>query len=355
VRLRASLGPAVVALAAAVVAGTTGALLAPAGALVGLRDAEARQEALEDALGDVTVDLEAREEQIESVEQELAGLGDQDRALQDEYESVRQQLALRARAAFMTGGGTVFEAVISGDGPGAAVERAALLDALALGDSGSLETAAALRTRIEQTRQLREGLLSELEALRTEFEADLVVLNRELEAAASEVRTLELLSRRQRDIDLPWLQGIYSCPVGDPVVFRDTWGDPRSGGRSHKGVDMFAAHGTPVYAIVAGRITRMNNNGLGGISLYMFGDDGNEYYYTHLQGYAAGVGVGDRVGPGDLVAYNGSSGNADAFAPHVHFQVHPGGGAPVNPYPYAAAACGRWQPGQSARGGAPGR
>ena len=85
----------------------------------------------------------------------------------------------------------------------------------------------------------------------------------------------------------------------------------------------------------------MRNSGLGGITLYMFGDDGNEYYYAHLQGYANGVRVGMRVAAGDLIAYNGSSGNASASAPHLHFEVHPGGGRAVNPYPYAARACGR--------------
>ena len=136
------------------------------------------------------------------------------------------------------------------------------------------------------------------------------------------------------------INGNLACPVGNPVAFSDTWGAPRSGGRRHQGVDMMARHGTPVYAITAGKITRMNSSGLGGISLYMYGDDGNQYYYTHLQGYAD-VSSGQRVAAGTLIAYVGSTGNASASAPHLHFEVHPGGGSAVNPYPYAARACGR--------------
>ena len=77
----------------------------------------------------------------------------------------------------------------------------------------------------------------------------------------------------------------------------------------------------------------MNSGGLGGISLYMFGEDGNEYFYTHLQGYADETYVGRYVDAGDLVAYNGSTGNADASAPHLHFEVHPGGGSSRQPVP----------------------
>jgi murein DD-endopeptidase MepM/ murein hydrolase activator NlpD len=71
--------------------------------------------------------------------------------------------------------------------------------------------------------------------------------------------------------------------------------------------------------------------------LYLQGDDGNEYYYAHLSRYFAHT--GQRVQAGELIAYNGQSGNAAATAPHLHFEVHPGGGTPVNPYPWVTRAC----------------
>jgi murein DD-endopeptidase MepM/ murein hydrolase activator NlpD len=129
-----------------------------------------------------------------------------------------------------------------------------------------------------------------------------------------------------------------SCPVSKPYSFVDSWGAPRSGGRTHKGTDIMNPLGNTVHAIVDGVVTRQTNSSLGGISLYLRGDDGNEYYYAHLMRYASAV--GQRVKAGELIAINGQTGNARFTAPHVHFEVHPGGGAPIDPYPYVKAACG---------------
>jgi murein DD-endopeptidase MepM/ murein hydrolase activator NlpD len=128
-----------------------------------------------------------------------------------------------------------------------------------------------------------------------------------------------------------------SCPVSKPYTFIDSWGAPRSGGRAHKGTDIMNPMGNKVHAIVDGVISRQSYSSLGGISLYLWGDDGNEYYYAHLSRYASHT--GQRVKAGELIAYNGATGNAAWTGPHVHFEVHPGGGSPVNPYPYVRAAC----------------
>lgn len=316
-------------------------LVLPAQARSELDAARELREQIEGQLSSTTGDLEGLEEEIAAVERSIEALNEQDAQLRAELAVVSDQLAARARSAFMRGGGGTFEAVISGDDPGDAIERAALLEALAMRDAGSLEAADALRTRLDQTRELREGRVAELDQLRATLESEVALLNERLDQAASQVRTLELKARRQREVQAAFMNGIYSCPVGNPVFFVDTWGAGRSGGRSHQGVDMMSPHGTPIYAIHAGRVTRMKTGGLGGIVLYMYGDDGNEYYYAHLQGYAGGIGVGSRVEAGDLIAYNGSTGNASASAPHLHFEVHPGGGRAVNPYPYVARACGR--------------
>ena len=128
-----------------------------------------------------------------------------------------------------------------------------------------------------------------------------------------------------------------SCPVSRPFSFVDSWGAPRSGGRAHKGVDIMNPMGNKVHAIVDGVISRQNYNSLGGISLYLQGDDGNEYYYAHLSKYASRT--GQRVKAGELIAYNGATGNAAWSGPHVHFELHPGGSGAINPYPFVNAAC----------------
>lgn len=125
--------------------------------------------------------------------------------------------------------------------------------------------------------------------------------------------------------------GGITCPVPS-ATFVDTWGAPRSGGRSHEGVDMMAANGAPVYAPASGTVEHREVS-LGGLSFYVYGDNGDTYFGTHMSGYAGG----GHVEAGALIGYVGATGNAGT--PHLHFEIHPGGGSPVNPYPATAAAC----------------
>lgn len=136
----------------------------------------------------------------------------------------------------------------------------------------------------------------------------------------------------------PLADGMY-CPVAGPVEFTDDWGDPRSGGRSHKGNDLFADHGTPLVAIEDGVITSGTDTdeGLGGISLWLTGSSGTDYYYAHNANNA--VSIGSAVRAGQVIAYVGNTGNARTTASHLHLQVHPGGGDPVDPFPLVSTLC----------------
>ncbi|MFZ6002566.1 MAG: LysM peptidoglycan-binding domain-containing protein [Actinomycetota bacterium] len=128
--------------------------------------------------------------------------------------------------------------------------------------------------------------------------------------------------------------GPLRCPVQGAMRHMNDWGFPRSGGRFHEGNDLFAARGTPVVAVVGGTAVQ-KVGAIGGKQVKLLGDDGTSYYYTHLDGF----GPAGRVKAGDLIGYVGSTGNAAGSSPHVHFEVHPGGGAAVNPFPLVAAAC----------------
>ena len=133
--------------------------------------------------------------------------------------------------------------------------------------------------------------------------------------------------------------GSFICPfTPGKTSFRDTWGAPRSGGRRHKGVDMFAAWNERMFAVVSGTVS-IANYGLGGKVVWLNGSDGNGYYYAHLSDWA--VSNGQRVSQGQVIGYNGDSGNARGGSPHLHFEIHPGGRgrAAVNPTPTVAAAC----------------
>lgn len=130
----------------------------------------------------------------------------------------------------------------------------------------------------------------------------------------------------------------FLCPVEGGGNFINDWGFPRSGGRTHKGTDMFAPRGTPVVAVGDGVVT-LRDYDLGGIAAFVRADHGATYYYAHLDAYAPGIANGQRISRGDVIGFVGNTGNAIATSPHLHFQVHPNHGAAVNPYPTLRRHC----------------
>jgi murein DD-endopeptidase MepM/ murein hydrolase activator NlpD len=133
------------------------------------------------------------------------------------------------------------------------------------------------------------------------------------------------------------VRGTWVCPVQGAVSFRDDFGEPRSGGRRHKGNDMFAATGTALVAVTSGSVM-FQGDPLGGLAAYVNGKDGNTYYYAHLHDYVGGA---RSVKAGELIGHVGNSGNADGGPSHLHFEIRVGGpnGGAVDPYPTLAAHC----------------
>lgn len=136
----------------------------------------------------------------------------------------------------------------------------------------------------------------------------------------------------------------FVFPVAGDTEFIDSWGYPRMTGTAsahwHQGADLFADHGTPLIAAENGVVERVGVGSLGGNKLWVAGDSGNGYYYAHLSAFAPGVHDGQRVRAGELVGFVGDTGNARGTSPHLHFEIHPGGIGPVNPYPLLRAAYG---------------
>lgn len=124
-----------------------------------------------------------------------------------------------------------------------------------------------------------------------------------------------------------------SMPVEGVSASRvaNTWGAPRSGGRRHEGLDIFAPRGTPVLSATEGVVTRVGTNNLGGQVVWVLGPAGQRHYYAHLDSYAD-IAVGDRVQPGTVLGTVGNTGNARGTPPHLHYGVYGSSGA-FNPYP----------------------
>lgn len=111
----------------------------------------------------------------------------------------------------------------------------------------------------------------------------------------------------------------------------DSWGDGRSGGRSHEGIDIMAARGTPIVSPTKAIVSSIGFGANGGNYVYTINPGGERFYYAHLDSYAEGLTEGKVLEAGDLIGHVGNSGNASGGAPHLHFGIYQGGAS--NPYP----------------------
>ena len=125
------------------------------------------------------------------------------------------------------------------------------------------------------------------------------------------------------------------CPVAGSTYAFD-WGFPRAdGARFHEGIDMMAPAGTPILAPTDGKVTYGSSN-VSGKFATLKGSNGWQYYSAHLSKTAKG----GKVAAGDVIGYVGNTGDAKGGAPHLHLEIRPLDGRPINPYPVITAACG---------------
>jgi peptidoglycan LD-endopeptidase LytH len=139
-----------------------------------------------------------------------------------------------------------------------------------------------------------------------------------------------------------WVPTLMAPPIAGLSAkdLHDTF-DQRRGLAKHEAIDIMEPRGTPVRAVVDGTIARLFLSKPGGNTIYLFDGDGVFcYYYGHLDHYASNLREGMRVSHGQVIAYVGSTGDADPSAPHLHFTIFKLGlerhwwrGTPVNPYP----------------------
>lgn len=158
------------------------------------------------------------------------------------------------------------------------------------------------------------------------LESQRMTYERELAALAPALDELGQLTE-------PYGIEVGAFPVDElRKMFWDDWHQPRSGGRRHLGTDMLAQIGVPLRAIEDSVFERYSGGGLGGLSIYLVGDSGARYFYTHLDSAEEFV-EGERIYAGEIVGINGDDGNARGV-PHLHLQIAPDGETGwENPFP----------------------
>ena len=335
------------------------ALVAAAGS--GARGDE-ELDALEARMDELQADLDATTERIEElraerehVQERIVEIELEMSRIEDRQERLDDQAEARARSLYKQGSVGMFEALVAAEDFGDLLERAELAEHVsshsnavfyrlardqeeltALGEELE-ERRAELSTTTADLEDAGDELLAKFEEVSDEYEelkkqlaAARREAAREAAAAASPTTSAPAVSPSG---DAPSGGGGKACPVNGPVSFIDSWGAPRDG-HTHVGVDMMADYGTPLVAIVSGTVSSGWSD-TGGNMIFLSGDDGNSYWYLHNE---TNIVTSGHVTAGQQIATVGDTGNAVGI-PHLHFEYHPGGGGPVNPYPLVAAIC----------------
>ena len=325
-------------------------------------NAKAEEERALEALRAADAELEEGLEELERITGELYNvrwrierLGEAIQEYGDNVTSLEERARLLVVEAYTTGGRNLVTQAFSAGTIQELITSQALYDAAAERDLSQLDQLAVISRQMDRLTDelaVKESEVSQLEAEQAaqveklaEIQARAEKLYAEAEAKyADAVAKYKAEQRRLAAIraarssgpaaGVPAATRNSSCPFPGSS-FINSWGYPRSGGRTHKGTDMIGAYNAPLYAMASGSL-RLNSHYLGGIQVYLYGDDGITYYYAHLSKYAPGISNGQRVSRGQHIGFNGTSGNASVAHLHLGMIV---GGTYVNPYPTVRAAC----------------
>ncbi|WP_072774354.1 M23 family metallopeptidase [Desulfitobacterium chlororespirans] len=172
---------------------------------------------------------------------------------------------------------------------------------------------------------------------------DIVWKNTEIQISEDVVQ--QILGRRQILLTYPFYEpGRFAFPVIGQVWYMDTFGADREGGvRRHEGTDIFGAEGIPIISVGNGKVEKLGWNRLGGERVGVRGEDGNYYYYAHLNTINPQLQEGQEVRKGDFLGTLGHTGDALTTPDHLHFGIELPNGEWVNPYPFLYI----WQQSQS--------
>ena len=307
---------------------------------------------LQARMDDLQGELNAAQERIEELRTEQGLLqrrmktaDERVQELKSQQGKLRTDVTRRAQELYMTGNSDMLEALLGSADIGDLMDRTEALSQVSMDDTGAFIRLARSEDELERLNEQMVADRARLTAAEERLAEENDLLQSRFEEVSAEYERLKAALVKTAPAPAPQAAagpapvvrstGGMFCPVAGAVSFVDSWGAPRSDGRSHEGTDMMAAYGTPVAAITSGTITYAAYGDTGGNMIFMTGDDGNQYWYMHNQENFV---TGGRVSAGQIIASVGDTGNA-AGTSHVHFEYHPGGGAPVNPYPLVASLC----------------
>lgn len=317
------------------------------------REQLAEYRAAQTAFEDAAMEYEEALNDVEFLERKQDRIQDSVDAHEEDLVTVQDKLEEQAVQMYMMGGFNNPGIIFSASSVDQVMTTSEFLSSATLGGQDSINDLIAARGELTR---YQDDLVVVHEELKVAEASTLDIMNRQEDAMAAEQAAYAKLSGRCKDLQVQYDKeqaeakaraaqrargsiqvGAFICPLPrGHTSFIDSWGFARSGGRRHKGVDMFASRGTPIYAVQAGT-ARTSNNGLGGRSVHLSANSGFRYYYAHLDSWAF-TGT-KKVAQGEVVGYVGDTGNARGGSPHLHFEIRPGGGAAVNPYPTVRAAC----------------
>lgn len=289
---------------------------------------------LRQQLADLAKKHERSQDEVAGLERKSKALDRKVAATKKRIADSRDRIAQAAKTTYTTGGAdTTMVAFTSEEAPERVIQRLTTLSALSNTDDDRIRRAHRDRERLAE----QQAKLARAKKRAFAAEKNLADERKELNAALLEAARAQDQRGDDRASRASTRNG-GACPVGDPVQISDTWGASRSGGRAHEGTDMLAPMGTPIYAVEDGTVSRAGTDGLGGVVIILKGESGDSYYYAHNRENL--VGGGATVKAGQHIANVGMSGNAQGTVPHLHFERWPGGGEPVNPYPFVQTLCG---------------
>jgi murein DD-endopeptidase MepM/ murein hydrolase activator NlpD len=299
---------------------------------VNLRGARASAVARQAAYADAVARRTQLEKDLALLQDRVGQLATSARQAVLDLAAAKKDLTARAVDAYVRGNG--YDAAPADLGPEAGPEsqRQAMLGVIVDRDRAAVVRVRDLQAKVtvdqaQTAKQLTDSQSQLEQAKIDEAQSQLDLFDAKLDLAVSSVGGTLVIHG-------------FVFPVADPHTFQEDFGDPRLPGTEfahfHEGCDVVAAEGTELYAAERGVITQVSASQLGGNGLWLKGESGTSYYYAHLSKYAATLRAGQVVDAGELVGYVGHTG--DAYGPHLHFEVHPGGGSAVDPYPLLLVA-----------------